>query len=96
MIRQPLTWTKGTRLQRREPKCQDPVKAVRGVTGAAREQMMTSASAMLQMYMLDLVCSTRLLGRIVIHVPSSHSYSYLRTVKITRMFPPIPMVIIRP
>ena len=44
-----------------EPKCQVPVKAVRGVTGAASEQMMMSASAMLQMYMLDLVCRARLL-----------------------------------
>ena len=37
------------------------MKAVRGVTGAARQQMMMSDSAMLQMYMLDLVCSARLL-----------------------------------
>ena len=44
-----------------EPRCQAPAQAVRGVTGAARQQMMMSASAMLQMYMLDLVCSTRLL-----------------------------------
>ena len=63
----------GTRLQRRGPRCQAPVKAVRGVTGAAREQMMTSASAMLQMYMLDLVCSILLLCRIMIQVGASHS-----------------------
>ena len=48
-----MTWTKGTRRQRRGPRCQAPVKAVRGVTGAARQQMMMSDSAMLQMYMLD-------------------------------------------
>ena len=46
---------KGTSLQRAAPKCQDPVKAVRGVTGAATTQIRMSASAMLQMYMLDTV-----------------------------------------
>ena len=50
-----FTCMKGTSLQRAAPKCQDPVKAVRGVTGAATTQIRMSASAMLQMYMLDTV-----------------------------------------
>ena len=50
-----LTCMKGTSLQRAAPKCQEPVKAVRGVTGAATTQIRMSASAMLQMYMLDTV-----------------------------------------
>ena len=37
------------------PRCHDPVKAVRGVRGAARRQIMMSAVAMLKMNMLDLV-----------------------------------------
>ena len=55
---------KGTNLQRVLPKCQYPVKAVRGVTGAATTQMRMSARAMLQMYMLDLVCRLGLLDQI--------------------------------
>ena len=50
-----LTCMKGTSLQRAAPKCQEPVKAVRGVMGAATTQIRMSASAMLQMYMLDTV-----------------------------------------
>ena len=78
-----------------EPRCQAPAQAVSGVTGAARQQMMMSASAILQMYMLDLVCSTLLLSSdcdsFITQCPT-----HLRTVKITIMFPPIPMVIMRP
>ena len=58
-----LTCMKGTSLQRAAPKCQDPVNAVRGVTGAATTQIRMSASAMLQMYMLDTVRRPGLLTR---------------------------------
>ena len=52
----------GTSLQRISPRCQVPVKAVRGVRGADTRQMIMSDTAMLQMYMLEVVLSS---GRLV-------------------------------
>ena len=48
-------------MQRTCPSCQDPVKAVRGVRGADTRQIIMSETAMLQMYMLELVLNSGLL-----------------------------------
>ena len=56
----------GTSLQRNWPRCQVPVKAVRGVRGAETRQIIMSDTAMLQMYMLELVLSSGLLVEMVI------------------------------
>ena len=53
-------------MQRNCPRCQVPVKAVRGVRGAETRQIIMSDTAMLQMYMLELVLSSGLLMEMVI------------------------------
>ena len=89
---------KGTSLQSVLPKCQYPVKAVRGVIGAATTQMRMSAMAMLQMYMLDLVCRLGLLNQIkdvYLHCLMILLRMYLMTVKMTMRLPVMPIMMIR-
>ena len=76
------------------PKCQYPVKAVRGVMGAATTQMRMSAMAMLQMYMLDLVCRLGLLDQIDDTYCLILLRLYLMTVKMTMRLPVMPVMMI--
>ena len=64
-------------MQRTCPSCQDPVKAVRGVRGADTRQIIMSETAMLQMYMLELVLSSGLLVEMVI-IRLEHSWSHIQ------------------
>ena len=64
-----FTCNVGTSLQRIWPRCQVPVKAVRGVRGADTRQMIISDTAMLQIYMLEVVLSSgRLVEMIIINL----------------------------
>ena len=48
------------------------MKAVRGVSGADTRQMIMSDTAMLQMYMLEVVLSSDLLVEIIVSLHSSY------------------------